>query len=257
MVVRTYYLTQERGKALSPNLKLEEFACKDGSDAVLVDDGLVELLQKIRDYFGTPLNINSAYRSPAHNKKVGGSPKSQHLEGTAADIVLQGVTPLLVAQYAVSIQAGGVGLYKTFTHVDVRVSKARWDQRSGKQVVVAGFGSLPPDSRPAATATAGQPAATASTAPKQMKTRSSAASLVQSKAGLEDITIDYLEAYRFGKDLLEKLAKAIQQGGAQASAADPLALVQERAGLSSETMAYLQKYRFGKDLLEKLARAMQ
>ncbi len=42
----------------------------------------------------------SGYRSPAHNKALGGVDGSQHTKGTAADIVVRGVSPLEVAQYA-------------------------------------------------------------------------------------------------------------------------------------------------------------
>lgn len=59
----------------------------------------------------------------------------------AADITVSGVAPLAVAKYAHSLlpNRGGVGLYATFTHVDVRPVRTRWDQRSGKQVIVSGF----------------------------------------------------------------------------------------------------------------------
>ena len=70
------------------------------SDVVLVDDDLVELLQQIRDHFRAPVIINSGYRSPARDQAVGGVDGSQHTKGTAADIVVRGVSPLEVAQYA-------------------------------------------------------------------------------------------------------------------------------------------------------------
>ena len=83
----------------------------------------------------------SAYKhfNGAANKKVGGAKYSQHVQGKAADIVISGVTPYEVAKYAESLGAGGIGLYNSFTHVDVRPGKSRWDQRSGKQVIVKTF----------------------------------------------------------------------------------------------------------------------
>lgn len=45
-----------------------------------------EVLQPVRDQFG-PVTVTSGYRSPAVNKAVGGSPRSQHLRGEAADFV--------------------------------------------------------------------------------------------------------------------------------------------------------------------------
>ena len=83
----------------------------------------------------------SAYKhfNGTANKKVGGAKYSQHVQGKAADIVISGVTPYEVAKYAESLGAGGIGLYNSFTHVDVRPGKSRWDQRSGKQVIVKIF----------------------------------------------------------------------------------------------------------------------
>lgn len=144
MAVKTYSLRLDGGRKLSANFTVREFRSKCGSDQVLVDEALVILLQKIRDHFGKAITINSAYRTAAHNKKVGGSTKSQHLLGTAADIAVSGVTPLAVAQYAESLGAGGIGLYGSFTHVDTRAGKVRWDQRSGTQVAVTGFGGTVP-----------------------------------------------------------------------------------------------------------------
>ena len=70
-----------------------------------------------------------------HNKKVGGSPKSQHLYGTAADIQVKDTPPEFVAQYAETLlpNTGGIGLYpkksgraKGWVHVDTRPKKSRW-----------------------------------------------------------------------------------------------------------------------------------
>lgn len=53
---------------------------------------LVEnVLQPIRDHFGKPVTINSAFRSPEVNAASGGAPDSQHLLGRAADIEIPGV----------------------------------------------------------------------------------------------------------------------------------------------------------------------
>lgn len=139
--VKVYSRAKDGGKQLSANFKVREFACQDGTDTIFVSQELVTALQKIRDHFGKAVTINSAYRTEAHNKKVGGAAYSQHKYGIAADIAVNRVAPLEVARYAHTLlgNRGGVGLYKTFTHVDVRTAKSRWDQRSGKQVSVSGF----------------------------------------------------------------------------------------------------------------------
>lgn len=108
------------------NFQIKEFACKDGSDLIKVDDELVEKLQIMREYFGNAIIINSGYRNTIHNKNVGGSPTSQHLLGKAADIVVRGHTPKEVAEFAKKIGFRGVGLYKDFVHVDTRKTISYW-----------------------------------------------------------------------------------------------------------------------------------
>lgn len=142
-MVHTYSVKAEGDKLLAPNFRVGEFACHDGSDTVLVDDELPELLQQIRDHFKVPVTINSGYRTPEYNisPAVNGVPGSQHTLGTAADIVVRGVSPLEVAQYAEHLMPdkGGIGVYLGFTHVDVRRARARWDKRSGAEVAVSGW----------------------------------------------------------------------------------------------------------------------
>ena len=140
-MVQEYSLRRDGDLQLSPHFRLSEFASKDGSDKVLVDDALVDLLEQIREAAGGAVTINSAYRSPAHNAAVGGVSSSQHLYGRAADIVVEGASPLLVGQMAEHYldRRGGIGVYQTFTHVDTRTIRSRWDQRSGHQVVVGGW----------------------------------------------------------------------------------------------------------------------
>lgn len=126
--INAYSKAKEGGKKLSSNFKVSEFACKDGSDAVLVAPRLVMVLQTIRDHFGAAVTISSGYRTPQYNTQVGGVAHSQHCYGTAADIMIKGQKPTDVAAYARKIMPdwGGVGIYSMFTHVDVRETKADW-----------------------------------------------------------------------------------------------------------------------------------
>ena len=127
--VKVYSKAKDGSKALSKNFKVKEFACSDGSDPIFISMELVDLLQKIRDHFGKPVTINSAYRTVTKNKACGGATYSQHLYGTAADISIKGVTPKQVAAYAELLlpKSGGIGIYSTFTHVDVRKTRSRWN----------------------------------------------------------------------------------------------------------------------------------
>ena len=128
--VEVFSLSKEGETQISKNFKVKEFACKDGSDIVLVDPLLLWVLQNVRDYFGKPLNISSAYRTPSHNQKpsVGGSADSRHMYGMAADFSVKGVDPSEVQEYLEKIMpnTGGIGKAKTYTHVDTREEKARW-----------------------------------------------------------------------------------------------------------------------------------
>lgn len=118
---------------ISEHFKREEFSCrclKCGFDSV--DAELLAVLEDVRFTFDAPVKINSACRCAAHNRAVGGSPKSQHLLGKAADIVVSGYTPEKVYRYLDQRypQHFGLGLYPDkFVHVDVRAHKARWDNQ--------------------------------------------------------------------------------------------------------------------------------
>jgi len=96
---------------------------------------LASQLQFLRDYTGRPITINSAYRCPEHNAKVGGSKTSQHLLGKAADITIQSLKPAEIYRIIEDLidmghmLQGGLGLYekKGFVHYDIRKTKARWN----------------------------------------------------------------------------------------------------------------------------------
>ena len=128
-VVKVYSKAKEGNVRLSKNFTVKEFACSDGTDTVFISLVLVNLLQKIRDHFGKVVIINSAYRTEAHNKAIGGATYSQHKYGLAADIHINGVTPKEIAAYVETLMpsSGGIGIYKSFCHVDVRRVKSRWN----------------------------------------------------------------------------------------------------------------------------------
>lgn len=121
---------------LSTNFHLSEFACKDGSpvpeELIPNITKLAVNLQVLRDYIDEPLHINSGYRSPAHNARVGGKKNSYHLKGMAADITAKSFTPKKLASIIEKLIAegkvkqGGVGIYKGFIHYDIRGKKSRW-----------------------------------------------------------------------------------------------------------------------------------
>lgn len=135
MTVKKYSLKKSGNIHLSPHFTVNEFACHDGSDTVLIDDRLVTLLEKIRDRFGKPIHINSAYRTAKYNAKIGGVSNSYHVKGMAADIVVQGIPSKRIAQYAETLDCGGIGWYegKKFVHIDTRSKRVCWND-SGNNV---------------------------------------------------------------------------------------------------------------------------
>lgn len=91
-----------------------------------MDPRLIAALETIREEFG-PVTVISGYRCRRYNREVGGVPSSQHLLGTAADIVVRNASPEQLGRFAAKLLVpGGVGVYKSFVHVDVRDTTARW-----------------------------------------------------------------------------------------------------------------------------------
>ena len=138
MAIKQYSLAKDGARQLSPAFKVREFRCRDGSDAIMIDQTLVVLLQAIREHFGKAVTITSGYRTTEHNAAVGGSKSSQHLLGRAADFYVEGVPVATVAAYAETLLPGrgGIGRYPKdakhpkrmtgWVHIDTRTNKARW-----------------------------------------------------------------------------------------------------------------------------------
>lgn len=112
---------------ISAHFNREEFACQCGCGFDTIDALTLEAVEAIRVYFEAPLTINSANRCVTHNASVGGAKSSQHLYSRACDIVIKGVEPSVVADYAESLGLS-VGRYNSFTHLDTRSGgPARWN----------------------------------------------------------------------------------------------------------------------------------
>lgn len=102
-----------------PNFSPREIACK-GTGRVLVNDDAMTKLQALRNDLGIPMLITSAYRSPEHNRRVGGATRSLHMQGIAFDIRMENQNP--TAFEAAARRAGftGFGYYPRsgFMHID-------------------------------------------------------------------------------------------------------------------------------------------
>jgi uncharacterized protein YcbK (DUF882 family) len=121
---------------ITENFSLHEFKCKDGTEVPeeLIDNvtELAENLQVLRDAIGQAIIVISGYRSPTYNRKIGGARRSQHMSARAADIIVKDMSPEEVKAKIVELikegkmKKGGIGLYTTFTHYDVRGRNSRW-----------------------------------------------------------------------------------------------------------------------------------
>lgn len=125
---------------LSANFSTHEFRCKCGCNEVLIHRDLVQGLQRLRQIAASPIHIKSAFRCAKHNAEIGGASKSLHVEGKAADIVIEGKS--LKEMYSLAFlipefRNGGIGLYpEGFIHVDVRESPGRWGRINHKYVAI-------------------------------------------------------------------------------------------------------------------------
>jgi len=121
---------------LEENFELSEFTCRDGTsvpeeymDNVRI---LAKNLQVLRDCTGRPVRVISGYRSPKYNTSIGGARRSQHMLAKAADIKISGLSPQEIKDIIECLicegkmDKGGVGLYTTFVHYDIRGRNARW-----------------------------------------------------------------------------------------------------------------------------------
>lgn len=126
---------------LTENFSLEEFECKCGCKMPeFVKKNVIELaenLQVLRDVVGR-LDLTNAYRCKSHNADVGGATNSQHLVGKAGDVKSEPIKPKEMAQIVDDLmknerfKMGGIGIYNTFTHIDIRDYRARWSKTTKK-----------------------------------------------------------------------------------------------------------------------------
>jgi hypothetical protein len=90
---------------------------------------LYTAMQKISRHFGKPLEIESAYRSPAYNAALRKRSKrvaknSYHIKCAAIDFRIRGVSIKATAKYAATLkEVGGIGTYRSWVHIDSRPRK--------------------------------------------------------------------------------------------------------------------------------------
>lgn len=102
-----------------PSFSPEELACR-GTGQLVIDEPALDKLQALRDLLGKPMIVQSAYRSPEHNRRVGGAKHSQHLYARAYDVSMANHDPAAFEEAARAVGFNGFGYYvkQNFMHID-------------------------------------------------------------------------------------------------------------------------------------------
>lgn len=137
-MVKIYRKSTQGNTKLSAHFAVWEFACKDGTDTVPIDTDLIGKLEQIYDYLNcSKIIVNSGYRTPSHDRAVGGNGKGQHTLGKAADIQCYAKDSKLIdAKYvccaAETLGCKGIGYISSkAVHIDTRSGKWWGDETTG------------------------------------------------------------------------------------------------------------------------------
>lgn len=101
----------------------KELRCRGSGDCEM-NEAFMRKLIATRTALNAPMIITSGYRSPDHNKAVGGSKNSPHMEGRAVDVVICGADALALVAHALNCGMQGIGIKqngphaKRFIHLD-------------------------------------------------------------------------------------------------------------------------------------------
>ena len=111
------------------NFSPAEIACR-GTGQLKLHPEALDRLQALRDRLGKPLIVRSAYRSPEHNRNVGGAPRSKHTDGMAFDIAMSNHDPAAFEAAAREVGFLGFGFYPRsgFMHIDLGPAR-QWGER--------------------------------------------------------------------------------------------------------------------------------
>lgn len=114
------------------NFKPSEFDSPDniGSGKKNMSEQFIRKFDMLRNLYRKPIIITSGYRTASYNQQIGGAERSMHLQGKAADILVQGgdAYELLGLAYVVGLK--GVGISQKggnrFIHLDDREQPTIW-----------------------------------------------------------------------------------------------------------------------------------
>ena len=126
------------------NFSPAEIACR-GTGQIKLHPEALDKLQALRERLGKPLIVRSAYRSPEHNRALGGAKASKHMDGTALDIAMANHDPVAFEEAAREVGFLGFGFYPRsgFMHIDLGPARV-WGERFPVRAV-----AFAPEARPA------------------------------------------------------------------------------------------------------------
>lgn len=101
----------------------DEFKCSETGNNEIQDE-FVHALDKLREECGFPFAITSGYRDPSHSVEAKKEKAGQHTLGIAADIAVSGGSQrFIIVSKAMELGFSGIGVARTFVHVDIRTSQ--------------------------------------------------------------------------------------------------------------------------------------
>lgn len=139
-----HYLTSDGRPS---HFTVAELACRCGCGRKDMDQRTIDMIERIRTQFGTPIFPNCGIRCEAHNRAVGGKELSQHLPRTEGGVIIYGTKPggasravdfnlklwtpekvyRVLDRAAIDLGIVGLGKYPGFVHADTRTGgPARW-----------------------------------------------------------------------------------------------------------------------------------
>ena len=141
-MIRQYSYANDGDKYLTPHFQIWEFRSYDDengyltTDVILIDDKLPEMLESIYSALNcSSIRINSGYRDPDFDTRIGGFP-GYHSKGMAADIACYGpdgqqISPITVCITAENLGILGIGYGYDYNHIDTRDWKSFFDETNG------------------------------------------------------------------------------------------------------------------------------
>lgn len=125
-MVTVYSLSKDGNLYLTPNFRVKEFKCNDGSDPVYLNILIPIICQAWRNWKGKPFTPTSAYRTPTYNTKIGGVATSLHVYGNAVDIPADNPQELYEFLDKLLGDSCELGIYSWGCHVGICNDKRRF-----------------------------------------------------------------------------------------------------------------------------------